>query len=117
MSDEQLIEQLSKLGSGITPEQSAQWGRADGYARITKRAQELEAQLAAATQRTQEANQYALGMEAAANTERAQNAALLREVTGLRYYIAQLERNVSPEERAYAVQVAQMMLAAQEAQP
>ncbi len=43
--------------------------------------------------------------------------ALAREVAGLRYYIAQLERNVSPEERAYAAQVAQMMLAAQEAQP
>lgn len=111
MSDEQLIEQLSKLGSGITPEQSAQWGRADGYARITKRAQELEAQLAAATQRTQEANQYALGMEEAANAVRAQNAALLQEIAGLRYYIAQLERNVSREDRAYAAEVASLMFA------
>ncbi len=50
---------------------------------------ELRAQLAAATQ---------------------ENAALLREVAGLRYYIAQLERNVTQEERAYAAGIASLML-------
>ena len=58
-----------------------------------------------------------LQAEAERATANQENAALTREVAGLRYYIAQLERNVSPEERAYAAQVAQMMLAAQEAQP
>jgi len=37
--------------------------------------------------------------------------ALALENAGLRYYIAQLERNVSPAEREYAAQVAQMQLA------
>jgi len=39
-----------------------------------------------------------------------ENAALLREVAGLRYYIAQLERNVTQEERAYAAGIASLML-------
>lgn len=72
---------------------------------------DVHEQLATATQRTQEANQYALGMEEAANAVRAQNAALLREIAGLRYYIAQLERNVTQEERAYAAEVASLMFA------
>jgi hypothetical protein len=70
-----------------------------------------DTQLAAATQRAQVANQYALGMEEAANAVRAQNAALLQEIAGLRYYIAQLERNVSREDRAYAAEVASLMFA------
>lgn len=39
-----------------------------------------------------------------------ENAALTREVVGLRYYIAQLERNVTAEERAYAAGVASLMV-------
>jgi hypothetical protein len=41
----------------------------------------------------------------------AENAQLAREVAGLRYYIAQLERIVSPEQRDYAAQEAQAMVA------
>jgi len=60
--------------------------------------------------------------EYARMTQRADNLlverdALTREVAGLRYYIAQLERNVTQEERAYAAGVASLMLSAQEAQP
>ncbi len=40
----------------------------------------------------------------------AERDALTREVAGLRYYIAQLERNVSQEERAYAAGIARLML-------
>ena len=43
--------------------------------------------------------------------------ALIRENAGLRYYIAQLERNVTQEEREYAAGIARLQLSAQEAQP
>lgn len=39
-----------------------------------------------------------------------ENALITREVAGLRYYIAQLERNVSQEERSYAAGIASLML-------
>lgn len=42
--------------------------------------------------------------------------ALTREVAGLRYYIAQLERNVTQEERAYAAGIASLLLSQQEMQ-
>ena len=42
-----------------------------------------------------------------------ENVALTREVAGLRYYIWQLERNVTQEERAYAAGVARLQLSAQ----
>lgn len=42
---------------------------------------------------------------------RQENHALTREIAGLRYYVAQLERYVSAEEREYAVNIARMAVA------
>ena len=70
---------------------------------LIQRVRELEAQLNAA-------------IVGRAELER-ENEVLTREVAGLRYYIAQLERNVTQEERAYAAGVASLMVSQQAVQP
>lgn len=56
-----------------------------------------------------EATEYDRVFQRAQELE-AERDALTREVAGLRYYIAQLERNVTQEERAYAAGIASLLL-------
>ena len=69
-----------------------------------------------------EGMEQAAQQQAAATAARVQelereNAELVREVAGLRYYVRELERNVTQEERAYAAGVASLLLSQQAVQP
>ena len=94
----QLIEQRTELEAQLNAT-----GFALANSALIQRVQELEAQLNAA---------IVGGAELERETE-----VLTREVAGLRYYIAQLERNVTQEERAYAAGVASLMVSQQAVQP